>query len=327
MNLRRALHEQAISNGLDAPALSRLYKLARLTGQPEALPMQWRSACALAGGGLVGAAALMWIAANWAMFGRFGRLGMAEAVVLLPIVLMLRRPEWRLPLALIALLGIGALFACLGQTYQTGADPWELFAVWALLALPLCLGARYEATWVPWVIVVISAICLWQTSQLPRWYGYWPDEDEFLPVQIATWAASIALSLVLRLHLSTRLGVGRWSRGVALISSVVLIMLPVLQQIWRQIGIEYWLALVIFALFAVALTTRSYVEIFGLALLLLALNVLIDTGFASWLLNDPRFNQWHFVAILFSIAGVSVAMLAVTTKWLFVALKLKGDTP
>ena len=46
-------------------------------------------------------------------------------------------------LGLLALLGIGGLFAYFGQTHQTGADPWQLFALWAALVLPLrlaCVG-------------------------------------------------------------------------------------------------------------------------------------------------------------------------------------------
>ncbi len=34
---------------------------------------------------------------------------------------------------------IGAVFALVGQTYQTGANAWELFALWSLCQLPLLL--------------------------------------------------------------------------------------------------------------------------------------------------------------------------------------------
>ena len=71
------------------------------------------------------------------------------------------RPAARAPLALLALLGIGGLFAYFGQTYQTGADPWQLFAWWAALALPLCLGVRSDVLWAPWAAVAVGAISLW----------------------------------------------------------------------------------------------------------------------------------------------------------------------
>ena len=68
------------------------------------------------------------------------------------------RPALRAPLALLAFLGTGGLFAYFGQTYQTGADAWQLFALWGALALPLCLGARSDALWAPWALVVMTAI-------------------------------------------------------------------------------------------------------------------------------------------------------------------------
>ena len=67
------------------------------------------------------------------------------------------RPALRVPGALAALLATGALFAYFGQTYQTGADPWQLFALWALLTLPLALAARSDALWLPWCLVAMAA--------------------------------------------------------------------------------------------------------------------------------------------------------------------------
>jgi len=47
---------------------------------------------------------------------------------------------------------IGGLFAYFRQTYQTGADAWQLFALWAALGLPLCLGVGSVVPWAPWEI-------------------------------------------------------------------------------------------------------------------------------------------------------------------------------
>jgi hypothetical protein len=59
-------------------------------------------------------------------------------------------PAARTPLSLLALLNIGGLFAYFGQTYQTGADPWQLFSLWAALSLPLCLSVRGEGEAQQW---------------------------------------------------------------------------------------------------------------------------------------------------------------------------------
>lgn len=77
----------------------------------------------------------------------------------------LLRPAARVPLALVALLATGGLFAFFGQTYQTGADPWQLFAWWSALTMPLCLGVRHDALWAAWAIVTMTALKLWSRAQ------------------------------------------------------------------------------------------------------------------------------------------------------------------
>jgi|GEM_PF-278377 len=60
-----------------------------------------------------------------------------------------------------AALCIGALLALIGQVYQTGADLWELFALWALLIIPFALLARSVETWLLWLGVANTALILW----------------------------------------------------------------------------------------------------------------------------------------------------------------------
>ncbi|MBC7983908.1 MAG: DUF2157 domain-containing protein, partial [Candidatus Obscuribacterales bacterium] len=53
----------------------------------------------------------------------------------------------------------GALLALFGQSYQTGADVYELFLMWALLALPLVVAAQWSVVWAAWVLIV--NVTLW----------------------------------------------------------------------------------------------------------------------------------------------------------------------
>ena len=78
-----------------------------------------------------------------------------------------------IPGALLALAGIllGALLALLGQTYQTGADTWELFAWWAVLLLPWALAAASQAVWLLWTLVVNVAMVLWLGERVFSWWG------------------------------------------------------------------------------------------------------------------------------------------------------------
>lgn len=67
---------------------------------------------------------------------------------------------WNLPNAMLlgASIMLGALLALVGQTYQTGADPWQLFAIWAVLILPFAYIAGFDLLWL--LIVVLLNVSL-----------------------------------------------------------------------------------------------------------------------------------------------------------------------
>ena len=50
-----------------------------------------------------------------------------------------------------AMILVGGLMALFGQTYQTGADPWQLFFNWALLVFPWVLISRFHVMWLVWL--------------------------------------------------------------------------------------------------------------------------------------------------------------------------------
>src|SRR5688572_21097573 len=91
------------------------------------------------GAAALGAGFIFFIAFNWTALGRYVKFGLVEAVVVLAVV-----AAWRLGIdrvagkaaLLVASLATGGLLALFGQTYQTGADTFELFASWAALILP-----------------------------------------------------------------------------------------------------------------------------------------------------------------------------------------------
>jgi uncharacterized membrane-anchored protein/uncharacterized membrane protein len=65
---------------------------------------------------------------------------------------------------------LGALLALVGQTYQTGADTWELFGWWALLLLPWALAARSQGVWLFWVVVANIALALLLGQRALSWW-------------------------------------------------------------------------------------------------------------------------------------------------------------
>jgi len=95
------------------------------------------------------AAAVFFVAWNWADMPKMAKFALAELlVVALTVVVWWRWYDGLARSALLAAaLSFGALFALYGQIYQTGADSWELFRAWLFVFLPLALIARQNSLW------------------------------------------------------------------------------------------------------------------------------------------------------------------------------------
>ncbi len=116
-------------------------------------------------GGLALAFAVMFfIAYNWKDLGRFAKFGMVEGVIALAIAAYCKLAEntiaSRVSL-MVATISLGVLLALYGQTYQTGADPWQLFFNWALLMLPWAVIGRFPAIWIVWIALMNVSITLY----------------------------------------------------------------------------------------------------------------------------------------------------------------------
>ena len=119
------------------------------------------------GGLALAFAAMFFIAYNWSDIGRFARFGMVEVLMVLAIA-----AYWKFGghtvagkvSLLMATIFLGVLLALYGQTYQTGADPWQLFFNWALLMLPWALIGRFPAIWIVWVALINLSIVLYHQA-------------------------------------------------------------------------------------------------------------------------------------------------------------------
>lgn len=144
--------------------------------------VQWRrlGLAFLLGAGLLALACgiTFFIAWNWDDLGRFAKLGGVSFAILAALAArLLARPDSALRAAIIPvlLLLIGVLFGLVGQIYQSGADRWELFALWALVALPMIAGARTIFGWLPWLALLNTAITLWADTRALGLAFLWTD--------------------------------------------------------------------------------------------------------------------------------------------------------
>lgn len=107
---------------------------------------------------------MFFIAYNWDAMGRFARFTLIEVAIISCVIFY-----WKLGadnikskiLLLSASISLGVLLAFYGQTYQTGADPWQLFFSWALLMSPWVIISQFSVMWVIWLILFNISILLY----------------------------------------------------------------------------------------------------------------------------------------------------------------------
>nr|WP_130393170.1 DUF2157 domain-containing protein [Cupriavidus agavae] len=113
------------------------------------------------GTALLCAGVVVFFAFNWADLHKFSKFGLLAAALTLLAAFAARRPSGDMA-GRAALAGTqivsGVLLAVIGQTYQTGADAWQLFALWTLLATPWALAARAAPHW--WIVLVLGNVAL-----------------------------------------------------------------------------------------------------------------------------------------------------------------------
>ncbi|MDR9767336.1 DUF2157 domain-containing protein [Shewanella baltica] len=99
---------------------------------------------------------------------------------------------------------VGGLLALVGQTYQTGADPWQLFALWALVVLPFAWVAGFDGLWLLLVGLINLSIGIFLDSFSHLWGAFLDEQGQlliFICLNLAIYYAFVFLD---------RNVVGRW---------------------------------------------------------------------------------------------------------------------
>lgn len=148
---RQQLLDWVASGHLDASKLEQALALSNSAANASA-NLRFLSRVVLAFAVLLLCSGLIFFFAyNWDDLSRYNKFAIAQTAVLLSLLPLLwvdiRQPAGQASLFAASLL-VGALLALVGQTYQSGADSYQLFLVWAVLI-------------VPWVILTkMPALCL-----------------------------------------------------------------------------------------------------------------------------------------------------------------------
>ncbi|MCL2916633.1 DUF2157 domain-containing protein [Shewanella litorisediminis] len=210
----RALLTHWLDGGLLSPgALSQLPSLVEAYEAQH--PQHWvKSLCTMMlylGALSLGAGIIFFFAYNWASLHHVAKFALVESAIVLTLLglYLCVRQKRENPLsawltgALLLLLDllVGALLALVGQVYQTGADPWQLFAIWATFTLLPALAYRSDLLW--------SAF--WAQANLALWLHFaslgslWGIVGDVDAVMLAIAIANLGLHWLLEVGQRRRL--------------------------------------------------------------------------------------------------------------------------
>ncbi|MFG6467832.1 DUF2157 domain-containing protein [Roseateles sp. BYS87W] len=260
---------------------------------------------------LVGLGLILAVAANWAAWPRSVQFAVLQGAVAAGVVGLVALPRWRMPWGLWCLLSTGGLLAFFGQTYQTGADPWQLFALWAALCVPLALGVRADTVWCVWTLVALTGVALWMTAQ-GRHSG-WSDADD-LSVHLTGWGLSLALVLGLNSAAGRRLGAGAWARRLAACGAVSLVTGTATVALFNAHPVaEVTLGLAALSAVAWGAARRATFEVFVLSAAALGLNVLLVGAWIRMLFSGS--SHGDFIGSMLMTGLFAAGLLAASVSW------------
>jgi uncharacterized membrane protein len=312
MNLRLALyrlHTQYVLSPADAAALG---DMAGLGAEPAQAANGLRRGAGVLAASLIGLGLILWVAANWSLMSRGMRFGFLQGLIAIMALVAMFRPALRSPLLLLGFLLQGGLLAFFGQTYQTGADPWQLFTLWAALGLPWALVARSDVLWTPWVLVAMTAVSLWGFSLGIR---FWEFDESSAALRVVAWFMAIALAAFMAPAAWRRwLGSGTWAFRLAALLACLQIGGGALDGLFfaRNVSVIYWVGLAGLAV-SFALLVRGRVhDVFVLSVVALSIDTLLVCGLGRLLFDQSRGGEM----LKFLMLGVVAAVLvAVSVSW------------
>ena len=147
---RSSLSALCDAGGISPAAWLRAMEFCGFRPDGTAWLAYWRQLCLLGGALFFVAGVVCFIAWNWGAMTPLARMLLTGAVVGgSGLASVLLGPDTRLGrvLLLVCGLGIGPMLAVFGQTYQTGAELWELFRVWTAVLVLLALAGRQTGLW------------------------------------------------------------------------------------------------------------------------------------------------------------------------------------
>lgn len=278
----------------------------------------------------VGAGVIIFFAFNWQDLDKFGKFALVQAL-LLACMLAYAGLRWREreqnpagigpSKANACLLGlslmIGALLALVGQTYQTGADPWQLFAIWSLCLVPLALLAGFDLLWLKLLALVNLSMALYFHTW-PQAWG-WFDADVFTLVFISAFNGLLYIGFLAAQHY-------QWQRLHAPIcqslSILVAMVTLTVYGCWQALEISASSSFVYYFVYACAVFALArwvLHQLLPLALVCFSAIAVSTVWLGVNMLDSfDEFGVFFFIAmyIVMATAAVSVWLTKIRAQWL-----------
>lgn len=279
---RQQIFDWAASGAIPADKLAQALALTQSTPN-TATELTFLSRVVLAFAvALLCSGVIFFFAYNWDALSRYHKFAIAQGALLLSLLPLLRfHLQHAVAQAAVfaASLLVGALLALIGQTYQSGADTYQLFALWALLITPWVLITRMPALWLLLLILLNVALALLLSDfiQQPWLAGV----NNIGLLLFALNAAAAGAWLFITRHRPAS-GLLNWAGRSINLYSLLLITLMALEQILGWQG--YDLTLVVWMLFAglwLYLYRVRHIDLVMLSALIMASIVLIVSALAQ----------------------------------------------
>lgn len=245
---------------------------------------------------------VFFFAYNWDEMGRFSRFALVQGLIVLALASVWYLGLQRLA-GKVALLGagvlVGVLLALVGQTYQTGADTYELFAVWCALIIPWALLSKFDLLWLFCLLLLNIAIFLYYKTFGGFFRIVFGVEQMLWLLLAINTAALITWEWLVRIGKSSRRSVRWMTRLLATVSGGLVTALAVLAvlskeswnllpgllawAVWMLLA-YYWYRKVELDVYVLAVGVLSMVAVSNMALSRLLFDGLEIDGFGSLVL-------------------------------------------
>lgn len=251
---------------------------------------------------------IFFFAYNWDALTRWHKFALAQGALLLALAPLIR---FDLPHAVAqaslfaASLLVGALLALVGQTYQSGADTYQLFALWAALILPWVMIARMPALWLLLLVLLNLCVALLLSDFLLQPWMLWLDNPTMLLFLLNASAAALWLYVTRHTAASRTLN---WAQRSINLYSLMLITLMAMGQIMRGLDSDL-LTLITWVLFVSAwwyLYRVRHLDLVMLSALIMAC-IVLSVGLIAQIPEHYLGLEGLFLLMAVSVMGLSSA--------------------